>query len=165
MLGKQIEGVEPLLTPDDCLLAEEIVKRDYTVKDLCESRGLHDMDLVACDPWSGAQHREIQMYQQSTSKARSYLLEKVGVCGLTSFILSMYRQSDAEESGFRIESMALCVHGTSSWVRPPALASAAACVPMLQCLLVNHVVTFTTAFRMAPDIWSAGTLRHTFASP
>ena len=29
------------------------MKRDYTVKDLCESRGLHDMDLVACDPWSG----------------------------------------------------------------------------------------------------------------
>ena len=86
----QIEGVEPLLTPDDCLLAEEIVKRDYTVKDLCESRGLHDMDLVACDPWSGAQHCEIWTYRHRISKARARLLAKARVRSLASFCASFW---------------------------------------------------------------------------
>jgi len=50
-----VEGVEPLASPDDCLLAEEIAKADPKVREQLKLRGVTDMDLVACDPWSGVQ--------------------------------------------------------------------------------------------------------------
>ncbi len=49
----QMQGVEPLATPDDCLLAEQIAKADPKVREQLKLRGVTDMDLVACDPWSG----------------------------------------------------------------------------------------------------------------
>jgi hypothetical protein len=49
----QLEGVQPLLSPDDCFDAEAIVKGDAGVVELLASRyGLTDLALVACDPWS-----------------------------------------------------------------------------------------------------------------
>lgn len=45
--------MEPLASPDDCLLAEEIAKADPKVREQLKLRGVTDMDLVACDPWSG----------------------------------------------------------------------------------------------------------------
>ena len=52
-LWAQLEGVEPLASPDDCLLAEQIAKADPKVREMLKMRGVTDMDLVACDPWSG----------------------------------------------------------------------------------------------------------------
>ena len=52
----QLEGVEPLASPDDCLLAEQIAKADPKVREMLKMRGVTDMDLVACDPWSGIHH-------------------------------------------------------------------------------------------------------------
>lgn len=49
----QLEGVQPLASPDDCLLAEQIAKADPKVREMLKMRGVTDMDLVACDPWSG----------------------------------------------------------------------------------------------------------------
>ncbi|DBA72671.1 TPA: putative terpene-alkaloid biosynthetic cluster [Trebouxia sp. C0005] len=49
---KQVDGVEPLASPDDCLLAEQIAKADPKVREQLKLRGVTDMDLVACDPWS-----------------------------------------------------------------------------------------------------------------
>eukprot|EP00803_Ostreobium_quekettii_P010562 evm.model.scf_1177.3 EVM.evm.TU.scf_1177.3 scf_1177:31016-41785(+) len=50
---KKVEGVHPLLTPDDCFDAEAIVKADENVRCLLEERyGVTDVDKVACDPWS-----------------------------------------------------------------------------------------------------------------
>ena len=51
----QVHGVEPLASPDDCLLAEQIAKGDPKVREQLKLRGVTDMDLVACDPWSGVQ--------------------------------------------------------------------------------------------------------------
>lgn len=48
-----MDGVEPLASPDDCLLAEQIAKADPKVREQLKLRGVTDMDLVACDPWSG----------------------------------------------------------------------------------------------------------------
>jgi len=50
-----VDGVEPLASPDDCLLAEQIAKADPKVREQLKLRGVTDMDLVACDPWSGVQ--------------------------------------------------------------------------------------------------------------
>lgn len=52
--GPQVEGVQPLASPDDCLLAEEIVKDDPAIQALLrEQYNVTDLALVACDPWSG----------------------------------------------------------------------------------------------------------------
>ena len=51
-------GVQPLASPDDCLLAEQIAKEDPKVREQLKLRGVTDMDLVACDPWSGMQSSE-----------------------------------------------------------------------------------------------------------
>lgn len=56
----QLEGVEPLASPDDCLLAEQIAKEDPKVREQLKLRGVTDVNLVACDPWSGALLAPIQ---------------------------------------------------------------------------------------------------------
>eukprot|EP00899_Mesostigma_viride_P025592 jgi/Mesvir1/6217/Mv00897-RA.1 len=46
-------GLQPLLTPDDCFLAEAIVKEDPTIVQAVRERyGVEDLRLLACDPWS-----------------------------------------------------------------------------------------------------------------
>lgn len=50
----QVADREPLLTPEDCLLAEEIVKADADIVALLKDQyGITDLALIACDPWSG----------------------------------------------------------------------------------------------------------------
>ncbi|CAM9540325.1 unnamed protein product, partial [Discosporangium mesarthrocarpum] len=51
---EQVEGgQQPLISPDDCFLAEEIVKGDEKVAALLKERyGIEDLALLACDPWS-----------------------------------------------------------------------------------------------------------------
>ena len=48
----QVKNAQPMLTPDDCMDAEAIAKGDARVAALLKARGITDMDLVACDPWS-----------------------------------------------------------------------------------------------------------------
>jgi len=46
-------GTQPMLTPDDCDLAEEIAKNSPELQAALEERyGITDMDKVCCDPWS-----------------------------------------------------------------------------------------------------------------
>jgi len=46
-------GVQPLLTPEDCFLAEEIIQSsEEMAKLIFERYGITDMSRVACDPWS-----------------------------------------------------------------------------------------------------------------
>ena len=48
-------GTQPMLTPDDCFLAENIVKQSKEVQTvLMERYGITDFNTqVAADPWSG----------------------------------------------------------------------------------------------------------------
>lgn len=47
------KGVQPMLTPEDCELAESIIKESDEVKQiLMERHGIDDMSRVAADPWS-----------------------------------------------------------------------------------------------------------------
>ena len=46
-------GTQPMFSPDDCSLAEAIVKADAGVqRTLKERYGIENIDEVACDPWS-----------------------------------------------------------------------------------------------------------------
>ena len=50
----QIKDRQPLLTPEDCILAEDIAKADPEVAAMVkEAYGITDLSLLACDPWSG----------------------------------------------------------------------------------------------------------------
>ena len=49
----QVEGGEPALSPDDCLHGERIAKADPKVQEQLKLRGVTNLDLVVCDPWSG----------------------------------------------------------------------------------------------------------------
>ena len=50
----QVHGVQALMHPEDCILAEEIVKQDPAMqRKLRDEYGITDLALVACDPWSG----------------------------------------------------------------------------------------------------------------
>jgi Cu2+-containing amine oxidase len=50
--GLQLEGIQPMVTVDDCLDAEDICKADAKFRKVIEERyGIVDLDLVACDPW------------------------------------------------------------------------------------------------------------------
>ena len=41
------------MSPDDCFLGESIAKADPKVREQLKLRGVTDIDLVVCDPWSG----------------------------------------------------------------------------------------------------------------
>lgn len=46
-------GTQPMFSPDDCFLAEEICKSSPEVRTALKERyGLVDMDCIAADPWS-----------------------------------------------------------------------------------------------------------------
>eukprot|EP00884_Botryococcus_braunii_P004086 jgi/Botrbrau1/13679/Bobra.0378s0010.1 len=48
----QLEGIQPMVTVDDCLDAEDICKADEKFRRVIKERyGIVDLDLVACDPW------------------------------------------------------------------------------------------------------------------
>ena len=50
----QVKDRQPLLTPEDCVLAEDIAKADPEVAAMVkEAYGITDLSLLACDPWSG----------------------------------------------------------------------------------------------------------------
>ncbi len=59
---KLVEGVQPLITPEDCFEAERICKADAEVCELLASRyGITDVEAdVACDPWSVHEHGTLQ---------------------------------------------------------------------------------------------------------
>lgn len=69
-----MHGVEALASPDDCLLAEQIAKADPKVREQLKLRGVTDIDLVACDPWSGV--------QSTTATKCSKALHAVMLCKL-----------------------------------------------------------------------------------
>lgn len=49
-----VPGAQPLASPDDCFEAEAIAKADPGVRKLLEEvYGIQDVEMVACDPWSG----------------------------------------------------------------------------------------------------------------
>ena len=67
----QVEGKQPLLTPEDCLLAEEIVKADPEVAALLrDDYGITDLSLVACDPWSGERGSAINSCMHALTNRR-----------------------------------------------------------------------------------------------
>ena len=61
-MGPQVKGVQPMASPDDCNDAEEVAKGDPRVQELLAKRGITDMSLVACDPWSGAAPNMIRVF-------------------------------------------------------------------------------------------------------
>ena len=75
----QLEGVEPLASPDDCLLAEQIAKADPKVREMLKMRGVTDMDLVACDPWSGI-HRASQILSGPSAVPPACLPVSLSLC-------------------------------------------------------------------------------------
>lgn len=51
-IGHQVDGVQPMVTLDDCLEAEDICKADASFQKLMADRyGITDMAVLACDPW------------------------------------------------------------------------------------------------------------------
>ena len=49
---RQVDSVQPMVTIEDCVEAEEIFKADAEVQRLIRERyGITDMAEVACDPW------------------------------------------------------------------------------------------------------------------
>ena len=53
-VSMQVKDRQPLLTPEDCILAEDIAKADPEVAAMVkEAYGITDLSLLACDPWSG----------------------------------------------------------------------------------------------------------------
>ena len=49
---RQVEGVQPMVTIEDCVEAEELVKADKGIRALLKDRyGITDMNMVAADPW------------------------------------------------------------------------------------------------------------------
>jgi Cu2+-containing amine oxidase len=46
----ELDG-QPLATPDDCLEAEAVARRDIQVQQMVADRGV-DFSKVACDPWA-----------------------------------------------------------------------------------------------------------------
>jgi primary-amine oxidase len=58
------KGAQPLLTPEDCDLAERIVQQSAEVQKVLKERyGIDDISRVACDPWSvhlaGEEHKKL----------------------------------------------------------------------------------------------------------
>lgn len=48
----QVDGVQPMVTIEDCIEAEEIFQNDANVQRLCRERyGIEDIRDVVCDPW------------------------------------------------------------------------------------------------------------------
>lgn len=47
-----LPGIQPVLTPADCMLAEKIVKADTQVQSLLQSQYALDSGNIVCDPWS-----------------------------------------------------------------------------------------------------------------
>jgi primary-amine oxidase len=69
------KGVQPLLTPEDCFLAEEIVQTSKDISRLLLERyGITDISRVACDPWSvniaSDEERELANYRDDGVPAR-----------------------------------------------------------------------------------------------
>jgi primary-amine oxidase len=44
-------GLQPTLTPEDCIESERIVRESQEVKERCEKLGIVNMELVTADPW------------------------------------------------------------------------------------------------------------------
>jgi len=44
-------GLQPTLSPEDCLESERIVRESEEVQKRCLLLGLENMDLVTADPW------------------------------------------------------------------------------------------------------------------
>ncbi|GKY93527.1 peroxisomal copper amine oxidase [Mayamaea pseudoterrestris] len=63
-------GTQPMLTPDDCDLAEQIVKTSNQVKHALLERYNIDVSRVACDPWSIhlASHEDTQLVNYNGDK-------------------------------------------------------------------------------------------------
>ena len=52
MTGMQTDGIQPMVTLDDCLEAEDICKADRGFQQLMRDRyDITDMATLACDPW------------------------------------------------------------------------------------------------------------------
>lgn len=50
--ASQIDGVQPMVTIEDCIEAEEIFQKDPNVQRLCRERyGIENVEDVVCDPW------------------------------------------------------------------------------------------------------------------
>lgn len=49
---KMAPGLQPTLSPEDCLESERIVRESPEVQERCRKLGLEDMNLVTADPWS-----------------------------------------------------------------------------------------------------------------
>lgn len=51
--SSQLEGVQPTTTPNDNLLAEQIIMADPQIRQLCSERyGITDPNLIVFDPWT-----------------------------------------------------------------------------------------------------------------
>lgn len=118
----------PIATPDDCFLAEEIAKGDPEVKALLAERyAATDLDLVVCDPWSihacPLEGRLIQCFM--------YLKTRCAHLGLPSV--------DAAAG-----LVFLTCHSQDSAVRSQCTCSS--CIPLVR----NPAAAFCTLFRCCP---------------
>lgn len=70
----QVESVQPMVTIEDCVEAEDIFKSDPQVQRLIRERyGITDMAEVACDPWYyggrfGEHHPQLLVMRNDTHK-------------------------------------------------------------------------------------------------
>jgi primary-amine oxidase len=70
------KGVQPLLTPEDCDLAEKIVQTSKQIADIMSDRcGITDMSRIACDPWS------VHLASDNDKEKTNWRMEEDGIPG------------------------------------------------------------------------------------
>jgi primary-amine oxidase len=122
-------GVQPMLTPDDCDLAEQIVYNSKEVADILKERyNITDMTKVACDPWCihVASQAEIDLVATPNSKGKPNRLVQnflyyrpVGVgyeCNQNAHPIDIIPIIDLNEQCL------VCIHGLDR-LPPPAIPS------------------------------------------
>ncbi|KAJ3032255.1 hypothetical protein HDV00_007739 [Rhizophlyctis rosea] len=70
---KHVPGVQPCLTPEDCFLAEAIVKACPEVLKAVQERGIDSMEHVVADPWSYGYHGEPELVGKRIVQTFMYL--------------------------------------------------------------------------------------------
>jgi Cu2+-containing amine oxidase len=73
-------GTQPLLTPDDCFLAEDIVQASPAVATILQQQwGITDVHRVVCDPWETRESRTLMSVTRTSrlaaASAHTYVYE------------------------------------------------------------------------------------------
>ena len=117
----QVKDRQPLLTPEDCVLAEDIAKADPEVAAMVkEAYGITDLSLLACDPWSGELLTSLPRLRPLVRWAPTLNLAPEAVLWMLACL--------------ELRSMGRCLHSTSADCSLQAVDFCRLCYSFSQCL-------------------------------